>query len=67
MKVYVVYEYSVIQYENITRIIGTYSSEQKAKEKINALWVSASGFNRAEYTYEEFELDADKENTNEKA
>ena len=64
MRVYVVYEYSVIQYENITRIIGTYSSEQKAKDKIDALWVPARGFNRAEYAYEEFELDTDKENNN---
>lgn len=58
MKVYVVYEFAVIEYEECFRIMGAFSSEEKAKAAIkdyekgsaNAKW-------RHEYHYEEFELD----------
>ena len=59
MKVYVVWEYAVIEYEECFRNMGVFSSEEKAKAAIKeyeeavTLWRSG----RREYNCEEFELD----------
>jgi uncharacterized protein YfcZ (UPF0381/DUF406 family) len=34
MKVYIVMEYAVIEYEECTQVMGVFSSEDKAKEAI---------------------------------
>lgn len=58
MKVYVVYEYAVIEYEECFRIMGVFSSEDKVKEAIKDYeeWSKDSRW-RHEYNYEEYEVD----------
>lgn len=58
MKVYVVYECAVIEYEECVRNMGVFSSVEKAKAAIKDYEKSsASSTWRHEYHYEEFELD----------
>lgn len=60
MKVYVVYEYAVIEYEEVERVMGVYSSKKKAKEKIKEFEDGTKNHKyRAEYGCKEFELDED--------
>ena len=58
MKVYVVTEYAYIEYEECIRVMGVFSSEDKAKEAIEAYneWSKDSRW-RHEYSYEETEVD----------
>ena len=58
MKVYVVWEYAVIEYEECVRNLGVFSSEDKAAEAVLEYekW-SADSSHDYEYQYEEFELD----------
>ena len=58
MKVYVVVEYAVIEYEECTRVMGVFSSEAKAKDAIKDYeeWSKDSSW-RHEYNYEEYEVD----------
>ena len=58
MKVYVVYEYAVIEYEECVRNMGVFSSVEKAKAAIKEYEEDTKKWkNRHEYHYEEFELD----------
>jgi hypothetical protein len=59
MKVYVVYEYAVIEYEERFRIMSVHSSEDKAKEAIVGYEEVAKQWKkcRAEYSYEEYAVD----------
>lgn len=58
MKVYVVYEYAVIEHEECVRNMGVFSSEEKAKEAIEDYEDIAELYKEDyEYNYEEFELD----------
>lgn len=58
MKVYVVYEHAVIEYEECVRNMGVFSSEEKAKEAIEDYEDIAELYKEDyEYNYEEFELD----------
>jgi hypothetical protein len=61
MKVYVVYEYAVIEleFEECFRIMSVHSSEEKAKEAIAGYEEVAKQWKkcRAEYSYEEYTLD----------
>lgn len=58
MKVYVVYEYAVIEHEECVRNMGVFSSEEKAKEAIEDFEDIAKLYKESyEYNYEEFELD----------
>ncbi len=58
MKVYVVYEYAVIEYEERFRIMGVFSSEDKAQGAIREYEKHVEGSrHRFEYAYEEYELD----------
>lgn len=58
MKVYVVYEHAVIEYEDCVRNMGVFSSEEKAKEAIEDYEDIAELYKEDyEYNYEEFELD----------
>lgn len=62
MKVYVVMEYAVIEYEECTRVMGVFSSVDTAaeavveyeKEAADSCW-------HYEYFYEEYELDSLRE------
>ena len=54
MKVYVVYEYAVIEYEERFRIMGVFSEEDLAAEAIREYEKNEPDY---EYQYEEFELD----------
>ena len=54
MKVYVVYEYEVIEYEECFRIMGVFSSEDKAAEAVREYEKKEP---TCEYQYEEYELD----------
>ena len=58
MKVYVVYESAVIEYEECFRIMGVFLSEDKAAEAIREYekWSANSKYSH-EYQYEEYELD----------
>lgn len=58
MKVYVVWEYAVIEYEECVRNMGVFSSEDRAAEAVLEYekW-SADSSHHHEYQYEEFELD----------
>lgn len=58
MKVYVVYEYAVIEREECVRNMGVFSSEDKAAKAVVEYekWSVDSSY-RHEYQYEEFELD----------
>jgi hypothetical protein len=58
MKVYVVMESAVIEYEEYERLMGVFSSEAKAKEAIAEYeeWSKDSKW-RYEYTYIECEVD----------
>lgn len=58
MKVYVVWEYAVIEYEERIRNMGVFSSETKAKKAIEEYAEIAEVYKEDyEYNYEEFELD----------
>lgn len=59
MKVYVVYEYAVIEYEERFGIMSVHSSEEKAKEAIAHYEEVAKEWKncRADYSWEEFDLD----------
>jgi hypothetical protein len=58
MKVYVVYEYAVIEYEERFRIMGVFSDENLAGEAIREYEEIAEAYKEHfEYYYEEFELD----------
>jgi hypothetical protein len=59
MKVYVVWEYAVIEYEERFRIMSVHSSEVNAKEAIAGYEEVAKQWKkcRAEYSYEEYALD----------
>lgn len=58
MKVYVVYECAVIEYEECFRNMGVFSSEEKAKAAVKEYEEIAVAYTgRFEYNYEEFELD----------
>ena len=59
MKVYVVYEYAVIEYEECFRIMSVHSSEDKAKEAIAGYEEVAKQWKkgRTEYSYEEYAVD----------
>ena len=58
MKVYVVYEYAVIEYEECVRNMGVFSSIEKAEAAIKEYeaWSAGSKW-RHEYHYEEFKFD----------
>ena len=58
MKVYVVMEYAVIEYEECERLMGVFSSKTKAKEAIATYedWSKGSRW-RHEYNYIECEVD----------
>lgn len=55
MKVYVVYEYAVIEYEERFRIMGVFSDEDLAGDAVREYEKEADDSH--EYQYEEFELD----------
>jgi hypothetical protein len=58
MKVYVVWEYAVIEYEERIRNMGVFSSEDKAKAAIKEYEEIAEAYKEHfEYNYEEFEVD----------
>ncbi len=59
MKVYVVWECAVIEYEECFRIMSVHSSEDKAKEAIAGYEEVAKQWKkcRAEYSYEEYTVD----------
>lgn len=58
VKVYVVIEYADIEYEECVRVMGVFSSVEKAKSAIRAYekWSADSKWHH-EYDYEEYELD----------
>lgn len=58
MKVYVVMEYAVIEYEECIRVMGVFSDENKAKEAVKDYekWSKDSHW-RHEYNYYEYEVD----------
>ena len=59
MKVYVVMEYAVIEYEECTRVMGVFSSVDKAAEAVVEYEKEAADSRwRHEYAYEEYELDS---------
>jgi hypothetical protein len=58
MKVYVVWECAVIEYEERIRNMGVFSSIEKAKAAVKEYEEIAVAYTgRFEYNYEEFELD----------
>ena len=58
MKVYVVVEYAVIEYEEYTRVMGVFSDEDKAQAAIREYEKEAEdSFGYHEYDYEEHEVD----------
>jgi hypothetical protein len=58
MKVYVVWEYAVIEYEERVRNMGVFSSIEKAEAAIKEYTEIAECYKEHfEYNYEEFELD----------
>lgn len=58
MKVYAVYEYMVIEYEERFRIMSIHSSEDSAKKAIVEYEEVAKKWkNRADYSLEEYEVD----------
>ncbi len=58
MKVYIVIECAVIEYEECTRVMGVFSSEDKAKEAIVEYTEWSKDFKwRHEYSYSECEVD----------
>lgn len=58
MKVYVVYEYAVIEYEECFGLMSVHSSKVEAKKAIaNYQELAKKWKHRAEYSYQEFELD----------
>lgn len=59
MKVYVVIEYAVIEYEECTRVMGVFSDENKAAEAVKEYEKEAADSRWChEYEYEEYELDS---------
>lgn len=60
MKVFVVYECRVAEYEESYRVMSVHSSEAKAKEAIAEYEAVAAGWvnGRADYSIEEMELDS---------
>jgi ABC-type Fe3+-hydroxamate transport system substrate-binding protein len=64
MKVYVVWECAVIEYEERFRNMGVFSSEEKAKAAIAEYEEIAEAYKEHfEYNYEEFKLDTVWEST----
>lgn len=58
MRVYVVWEYAVIEYEACVRNMGVFSSMEKAEAAIKEYEEIAEAYKEHfEYNYEEFELD----------
>ena len=58
MKVYVVIEYAVIEYEECVRAVGVFSSIEKAETAIKEYEEDAKRWKaRHEYHWEEFKLD----------
>lgn len=59
MKVYIVCEYMVVEYEEHYRVMSVHSTEAKAKEAIAEYKeIAKKGFKcRAEYGFEECEMD----------
>lgn len=59
MKLYIVHEYMVVEYEECFRIMSVHSSEDKAKEAITIYEEAAKAWPncRIEYGFEELELD----------
>lgn len=58
MKIYVVIEYTVIEYEECIQAVGVFSSIEKAEAAIKEYEEDAKGCeNRYEYHWEEFKLD----------
>ena len=58
MKVYVVYEYMVIEYEECFRIMSVHSSEDNAKKAIAEYEERAKKWKeRADYSFEEYAVD----------
>lgn len=58
MKIYVVYEYMVIEYEDRFRIMSVHSSENKAKKAIAEYEEIAKKWKeRSEYIFEEYDID----------
>jgi hypothetical protein len=60
MKVFVVYECRVAEYEESYGVMSIHSSEAKAKEAITEYEKAAAGWKnaRADYSIEEYELDS---------
>ena len=58
MKVYVVWEYAVIEYEECVRNMGVFSSVEKAEAAIKEYEEVAKSYKGSfEYCWEKFELD----------
>lgn len=59
MKVYVVSEYMVVEYEECFRVMSVHSTEAQAKEAIAEYEETAKNWTkgRAEYSFEEYEMD----------
>ena len=58
MKVFVVMEYAVIEYEECCRVMGVFSNADKAQEAIREYEKEAEDSCwRHDYEYEEYELD----------
>lgn len=58
MKVFVVYECAIIEYEECVRVMGVFSSEEKAEAARREYenWSKSSRW-RHEYHYEDFDVD----------
>ncbi len=66
MKVYVVIEYAVIEYEECVRAVGVFSSIEKAKAAIVEYEEDSKRWKaRHEYHWEEFDIDKVWEDENE--
>lgn len=58
MRVYIVYEYMIIEYEERFRIMSVHSSEDSAKKAIAEYEEIAKNWkDRADYNLEEYEVD----------
>ncbi len=59
MRLYIVREYMVVEYEECFRIMSVHSSEDKAKEAITTYEEAAKSWSNChvEYGFEELELD----------
>ena len=59
MKVFIVYEYRVVEYEESFDVMSVHSTEEKAKEAIAEYETMSDGWvnGRAAYGIDEYELD----------